>query len=59
MSAFVYYARTFKKDKKCIEEYGIQGIAKHTNEIMLQSMCPVTDATGGVSKEILKVFMHK
>ena len=43
--------QNFQKDKKCIEEYSIQGIAKHTSEIMLQSMCPVTDATGGVSKE--------
>ena len=36
--------QNFKKDRQCIEKYGIKGVAKHTNEIMLQSMCSVTDA---------------
>ena len=36
--------QNFKKDRQCIEKYGIKGVAKHTNEIILQSMCSVTDA---------------
>ena len=43
--------QNFKKAKKCIQEYNIKGIPNHTNEIMLQSMCSVTDADVGVSKE--------
>ena len=45
--------QNFKKDRECIEKYGIKGIAKHTNEIILQSMCCVTDADleQGVFKE--------
>ena len=41
----------FKLDRKCIEEYKILGVGKHTKDIILDSMCPVTDAMPGVLKE--------
>ena len=41
----------FKLDRKCIEEYKILGVGKHTQEIILDSMCTVTDAMPGILKE--------
>ena len=45
--------QNFKKGRECIDKYKINGVAKHSNEIMLQSMCSVTDADlrNGVLKE--------
>ena len=41
----------FKMDRRCIEENNIKGVSAHTRDILLDSMCPVTDAMQGVSKE--------
>ena len=46
--------QNFKRSRKCIEQYNIKGVAKHSNEIILDSLCPVTDADGGVMKEFGK-----
>ena len=48
--------QNFKKDRQCIEKYSINGIAKHTNEIILQSMCSVTD--DDVKNGIFKEYGH-
>ena len=36
--------QNFKKDREFIDRHNIKGVGKHSNEIMLQSMCSVTDA---------------
>ena len=41
----------FKMGRRCIEENRIKGVASHTRDILIQSMCPVTDAMHGVLKE--------
>ena len=43
--------QNFKKDRKCIEDNQIKGVAKHSNEIILDSLCPVTDGDMGVMPE--------
>ena len=41
----------FKMGWWCIEENKIKGVGAHTSDILLESMCPVTDGINRVLKE--------